>query len=549
MSIRQQHGFAHVAICWAYAQIVRLWPADSRHWALAMQAELSEINNPKESLSWLVGGVMSLSKAWWNRILLGRDPQEAPTPVRAPGILSILLLLVAVTSLALPGMRQGFMTVYDSWNFSQATLQPAQLEKMGRDAENNHDASSLALVAMRLPGDSQDKNRWADLAVSWDPSLTWIYFQMRNPYRLDQRVDPGISAQIARLQKWDPDNAVPYLTQADEEFERFERNTNFMVSGTRSAMEAEVLELAKDPVWASSMDKAFRASRYDDYDKQRFNLNLAYQQKIGGDRPMDLILSTASVSLPNLLNLRMYSEYLILDGAQREAAGDRTGATEDYWRSAQFWQRMSIASESVSIKRLMALSMIALSFEKLQNLYERAGRTEEARSAAFEVASAKAASKDFRSNNQRIFVARDIASPSAFAIHISAILILFAATLSFISLTWLAIGAGTSPDSRSNLRRWLCISGRFAPAMLLLSVAVFYVSYYPYLESFRSVTFQNMESLIYTFNNLCSLPRVWTYGGRETVYFWSAVSILGTIVALLMIARMSFRWMLAKETV
>lgn len=490
---------------------------------------------------------MSLSKAWWNRILLGRDPQEAPAPVKTPGIVSVLLFLVAVSTLALPGMRQGIMAVYDSWNISHANLQPAQLEKMGHQAETDHDATTLALVAMRLPGDSQKKNHWADLAVSWDPSLTWVYFQMRNPYRLEQKIDTEISAQIARLQNWDPDNAVPYLMQADEVFERFERNTNYMVSGTRSGMEGAVLELAKDPVWASSMNKAFRASRYDDFDKQRFNLNLAYQQKIGGDRPMDLILSTAAGRLPNLLNLRMYSEYLILEGAQREAAGDRTGATEDYWRSAQFWQRMSIASESVSIKRLMALSMIALSFEKLQNLYDRAGRPEEARSAAFEVASAKAASRDFRSNNQRISMARDIASPSAFAIHISAILILFGATFSCISLTWLTIGAGSAPDSRSNLRRWLCISGRFAPVLLLLSVAVFYVSYYPYLESFRNVTFQKMESLNYTFSSLYSLPRVWTYGGRETVYFWSAISIVGTIVALILIARLSFRWMLAKE--
>lgn len=490
---------------------------------------------------------MSLGKAWWNRILFGRDPHEAPAPVRAPSILSILLLLVGVSSLALPGMRQGFMTVYDSWNSSHAPLQSPQLEKMGRDAEQNHDASTLALVAMRLPDDSQDKNRWADLAVSWDPSLTWIYFQMRNPYRSEQGLNPQASPQIARLQKWDPDNSVPYLMQAVEVFERFERSTNYMVSGTRSAEEATAVELAKDPVWASAMEKAFNAPRFDDYQKRRFDLNMAFQQKIGADRPMDLILSTASGRLPNLLNLRLYSDWLDHDGAQREAAGDRSGASEDYWRSAQFWQRMAIASDSLSIERVMALSMIAQSFEKLQSLDERAGRTEEARSAAFEVAGAKAASMDFRSNHLRMFMARDIASPSAFAIHISAILILFAATLSCISLTWLAIGAGIAPGSSSNLRRWLCLSGRFAPALLLFSVGVFYLSYYPYLESFRYVSFQNVESLTYTFAGLYSLPRVWTYGGRETVYFWSAVSIVGSIVVLIMITRMSFRWVLAKE--
>src|SRR5579863_4107799 len=155
MTTRLQNGF-HRTVCRVFAQIVSAWPQSSRDWALAMQAELSEINDPHESLSWLAGGVMSLGKAWWNRILLGRDPQEMPAPVRAPGVISLLLLLVAVSSLALPGMRQGLMTVYDGWNFSHSVLQSSQLEQMGRQAERDQDSTTLALVAMRLPGDSQE---------------------------------------------------------------------------------------------------------------------------------------------------------------------------------------------------------------------------------------------------------------------------------------------------------------------------------------------------------------------------------------------------------
>jgi hypothetical protein len=373
---------------------------------------------------------MSLGKAWWNRILLSRDPNEVPAPVRAPGIISLLLLLVAVSSLALPGMRQGFMTVYDSWNFSHSILQSSQLEKMGRDAEKNHDASILALVAMRLPGDSQEKNHWADLAVSLDPSLTWIYFQMRNPEQSDQSLNAETSAQIARLQKWDPDNAVPYLMEADEVFETFQRKSNYKVFGARSAMTDMAIELHKDHDWASAMEKAFRASRFDDYQDRRFNLNMAAQKNLGAGRPMDLILSTSAGRWPNLLNLRLYSDWLIHEGAQREAAGDQGGATESYWQLAQFGQRMAVESSSVSIERLIAQPMVAQAFEKLQNLYERTGRTEEARYAAFEVTNAKAGSKDLRRIFQQFSIARDTAAWSGLTIYMTSLLILIAAALS-----------------------------------------------------------------------------------------------------------------------
>jgi hypothetical protein len=514
-----------------------------------MQAELGQIESSQESLQWLAGGVMSLGKAWWNRILLSRDPNEVPAPVRAPGIISLLLLLVAVSSLALPGLRQGFMTVYDSWNFSHPNLQPAQLEKMGRQAETDHDATTLALVAMRLPGDSQEKNHWADLAVSLDPSLTWIYFQMRNPEQSDQSLNAETSAQIARLQKWDPDNAVPYLMEADEVFENFQRKSHYKFFGARSAMAAMAIELDKDPVWASAMDKAFRASRFDDYENKRFNLNLAIQEKMGTSRPIDLVLSTAASRWPNLLNLRLYSDWLIHEGTQREAGGDQAGATESYWLLAQFGQRMAIESRYDSIERLIALPMIAQSFEKLQSLYDRTGRTEEARYAAFEVANAKAGSKDLRRIFQQFSIARDTASWSGLTIYMTSLLILIAAALSCFSLIWLTVGSSGRRDSQSTLYRWFCVSGRFAPALLLFSVILFYVSYYPYLESFRNVTFQNMESLTFTFGGLYSLPLFLSYGSRGAIYFWSGVSIIGSLVVLIMIARMSFRWMSTKEAV
>jgi hypothetical protein len=297
------------------------------------------------------------------------------------------------------------------------------------------------------------------------------------------------------------------------------------------------------------MEKAFRASRFDDYQNQRFDLNLAAQKNMGSGRPMDLLLSTSAGKWPNLLNLRLYSDWLIHEGAQREAAGDQAGATESYWKLAQFGQRMAIESRPDSIERLIALPMIAQSFEKLQGLYEHTGRTEEARYAAFEVANAKAGSKDLRRIFQQFSIARDTASWSGLTIHITSLSTLIAAALSCCSLIWLAFGSSGRQDSHSTMYRWVCVFGRFAPALLLFSVIVFYVSYFPYLESFRSATFQNMESLTFTFEGLYSLPFFLSYGSQGAIYFWSGISIIGSMVVLLMIARMSFRWMLSKEAV
>src|ERR1700731_3475127 len=68
-------------ISFAFGKIVSLWPADSRDWALAMQAELPQMESTQESLHWLAGGIMSLIKAWWNGALSSDNKKEL-TPVK-----------------------------------------------------------------------------------------------------------------------------------------------------------------------------------------------------------------------------------------------------------------------------------------------------------------------------------------------------------------------------------------------------------------------------------------------------------------------------------
>src|SRR5215831_16324113 len=42
--------------------IVRLWPAETREWGLAFEAELPEITTPLASIRWVFGGAILLAK-------------------------------------------------------------------------------------------------------------------------------------------------------------------------------------------------------------------------------------------------------------------------------------------------------------------------------------------------------------------------------------------------------------------------------------------------------------------------------------------------------
>jgi len=259
----------------AFAAIVEAWPADSRDWARAMHAEFYELTTAGEKFSWLLGGAMSLTSAWTQRLAFGPSRKNVPVkPVKKPGALALVFMAVAVASLALPGMWRGIITVWQTWNASAAAYSPSQLESMGHEAELKHDAKMLAFVAERL-SDSPSGWHCADAAVALDPSLTWVYFERPN-YWYRRIPSPDEALRRARLlEKWDPNNAVPYLMEASVAFDRHEEqwihNTNFSSRSTEQRAD----ELASDATWSIPMEKAFAASRYDDFIRRSIELNIA----------------------------------------------------------------------------------------------------------------------------------------------------------------------------------------------------------------------------------------------------------------------------------
>src|SRR5580704_8814074 len=115
----QAHSSAALEfIAGAFGAIVALWPTDSKDWALAMQAELCEMNSTQESLQWLAGGIMSLGKAWWNEVVYGwKDDEKEPSTVRTPGPIALALAVAALIAFFMvPSVHEGFSAVVRSWH-------------------------------------------------------------------------------------------------------------------------------------------------------------------------------------------------------------------------------------------------------------------------------------------------------------------------------------------------------------------------------------------------------------------------------------------------
>jgi hypothetical protein len=539
-SIEQGPPLAHPVIARAFQCIVRLWPAGSRSWALAIQAELPEITTTRESLLWLRGGFMSLVQAWWSHILFGATDEASAVSKRAGMTTAAVLLVVATVAFMLPGMPQGFMAVVDAWRGWSADQEVARLKKMGRQAELTRDANTLAFVAIHLPY-SAEKNRWADRAVSLDPKLTWIYFQMQFFGGIKPPADPDFDGHVAQLEKWDRQNAVPFLMEANRISVPQEEFTN---EGDYEA------RLAKNDAWLSAMDKAFRADHFDDYALRRFELDLSVQEQYRQSRPMNLASSLFASRIPNLMDVRIYADWLLHQGDRLQASGDAAGASACYWRVARFAQRMVLDSRDVPIKRLIALSIAEPSFEKLRDIANRDGKMDEGAYASYEIVNIQSALTAMR--QRRFAEPEQSAVWSALMLHASAILIGLMALLSAISALWLMFPMGRTQTKPSAFTRWLLAISRFSAVSLVCATVVFYTHYVPVLRALRTASATNPETLhdfVRTFQGLIYIPEIvsssWIRDG--SVYFWDGVVALCLCSALVLIVRMASHGRLAKN--
>jgi hypothetical protein len=448
---------------------------------------------------------------------------------RRPWVWTALILSLAL--FALFGFRQALATLSiplgNSW--SDRVFSARTLDHIERQAIAHADSRALAFVALHHP-DINVAAGAGEKAITLDAHLTWI------SARFAQAQTPALNPApwIARLKAWDPDNAFPYLLEAD----RFLETRSF--GGPWERRGAALLPprvIVSESDFRLPMQKAFAAPRYDSYASQRFELDRTILQQQGWDRPDLLIQTVGSRPIPNLQAIRTYAEFLVMDlGENAEKAGRFQDATEQYQTAAQFGVHMQQAAPG--IERLIAMAIRQRSYEHIVALLRLQGRAEEAALLAPSLGDL---------HDAFAFTAREYRSADVSAGR-AASLVLFLGVLvialgvaalawlsSVILLRWERNGAGL-------LNNFASVAGIAPPSLLFASLCL-YGAYYPYIRHINQ--FESGEQL---FRDLLpfweSFAGAWWYRG-----FWLNMLIWPTLwcVAIAAVGAITLRWIAARR--
>ena len=204
-------------------------PHDTLDWGHAMLNELNHVEGNWSALIWSMGGAGVLAKHAILAVILPGSHRPSVSsaseifskeiPMRKTTLAVIASCVVASLLLFLaPVFRQAFRVSLAQWHdvfHVQRALgylrTDPELNKLAKQAEQNHDPELLAFVAMREPNQSESV-RLADEAIGLDPNLTWLYATVAVHWSSFPELDRWVPA----LQKFDPQNALPYLITAEK---------------------------------------------------------------------------------------------------------------------------------------------------------------------------------------------------------------------------------------------------------------------------------------------------------------------------------------------
>ena len=241
--------------------------------------------------------------------------------MRKTRFMSMLFLVWSITFFFVPEFRQGLQLpsftlspagIY-GWLMHAGTIPAKTITEAAQRGEQQRDARTLAFAALHAPT-IRDGLHWADEAVAIDPGLTWVYLSLIGRANEAEQPLPDVQAVITRLEKWDPDNAVPYL----EEGVAIELRKHIVLSPAPTVQDG----LAKETEWCQAMQKAFTAPHYDDYFGRRFEFERTWLLQNHLDKPAVVGMENFPgfpdfhVPLPNRLGLLLGAAFDELTAAK-----------------------------------------------------------------------------------------------------------------------------------------------------------------------------------------------------------------------------------------
>jgi hypothetical protein len=235
--------------------------------------------------------------------------------------------------------------------------------KLQVSAERGHDPRTLAFLAMRSR-DEQTSRRLADQAIALDPSLTWILSEV--PFSTSP-------ARFEQLERWDPDNAVPYLLHADY----LERSAQVAEKKDQNTILSEML--AGKPEFVELVNRGFAAPHYDSYLGSRLALDREVMRKYDIAEPMLLLAGVQWHHFPAAGN---YAEWIIAAAKMTSSSADLRPLVEARQRVVRFGQRME--SQSLSpLERESGVSLQLRAGKDLVPMLREQGKIEEAETLAY----------------------------------------------------------------------------------------------------------------------------------------------------------------------
>jgi hypothetical protein len=460
--------------------------------------------------------------------------------MRKTRFMSMLFLVWSIAFFFVPEFRQGLQVPIfalpqsseeGGWLVKAGTIPAGKIAEAAGRAEQQRDARTLAFAALHAPR-VQEGLRWADQAIAIDPSLTWVYLSLIQPALDVKQSPPYVQGMVARLEKWDPDNAVPYLFEAIEIASRTWPKNQFFDSTPEGRD-----ELAKETEWCQAMQKAFTAPRYDTYTVRKFDLERIWLRQNHLDKPAIVLVSTAHYTIPNLVYIRRYADLLVDKyGKEAEDAKHLPEALGFYWTAKHFGERMRLNS-TVLIEKLVAVALQSMTDKRLIPALRSAGQEDAA--AALEM------EKEQATQWAAALFGKDPLTQSVnynwavLTVEISAGLVAIFGTLTVICLLYVNGKRWVRSEIKGRLYQAVTVAENYMPVLLFLACAGLYLSYYPYaqnLHHYMTATgeIHDIEPLFFNiFPNYGGPPGHSTLpvGNPFRPYAWYAV--VGLILAVL----------------
>lgn len=300
--------------------------------------------------------------------------------------------------------------------------------------------------------------------------------------------NPEMEAAIAQLQRWDPNNAVPYLLEA--EYIRWTRQDTWpeAYGPAHKTTAFTVARLEHEQQWRAAMEKAFAAPRYDEYWAQLQQLNRNVLPRYGSLQPLEVLRDSLWQPQMNYLEISQFSDVLLTEGDQAMSAGELNKARDLYQQAAAFGQRKR---EQAKVPLDFAgMSIQGESDKRLLTLLPRMNRNDE-------LTAVRNALVEMRRDLKR-FVIVDFTgiwemligpvTVTGIMVSISSATLILAFVMTLLVLFYLVskdVFHFSSPKLIDSLARQC---GKFASLVMFVSCVLLYVAYHPFMRRHSAAT-------------------------------------------------------------